>query len=469
VCVRAFTKLASNLRPNRQGMPVKLGTRLDRLLSLFASVEPGEGPTASLLMINLFLLMTAYYIIKPVREALILGSAGPEIKAYAGALGALVFLLLIPVYGKMASRLNRIQLINGVTAFFISNLIMFCVLGRFNVSLGVVFFLWVGLFNVMLVAQFWAFTNDVYTQDQGRRLFAIVGIGSSLGAIFGARVAGYLFMPLGPNRMMLLAAGLLVICMMLANWVHHRELSVVRSGKPDEPLKAVGGFQLVFRRRYLLLIAVLIVLSNIVSTNGEFILSKSVTEHAKAAAATFANSGMTPQEYIGRFYADFYFWTNVLGAAMQMFAVSRILKHVGIGPALFFLPIIAMGGYALLSFAPLLSFVRLAKIAENGTSYSIQNTARHALFLRTSREEKYKGKTAIDSFFWRTGDAISAVIVFVGTSLAFDVRHFATTNAIFTAAWLCVVAAIVWIRITAGEPDFEKAGPGLDDSGKSDA
>jgi len=434
-------------------------TRLDRSLSLFAPVESGEGPTALLLMINLFLLMTAYYIIKPVREALILGTAGPEIKSYASAISAMFFLLLIPVYGKVASRLNRIQLINGVTAFFISNLIIFCVLGRCGVSFGIVFFLWVGLFNLMLVAQFWAFTNDLYTQDQGRRLFAIIGIGSSLGAAIGAQAAGRLFIPLGPYRMMLVAAGLLATCMLLANWVHHRESAVARSSKSEEPLKQVGGFQLVLKQRYLLLIALLIVLSNVVNSNGEFMLGKSVIEHAKVAASV-ANNSISEQEYIGKFYADFYFWVNLVGAAMQMFAVSRIMKHIGIGPALFLLPMIAMAGYTLLSFAPVLNFIRVAKIAENGTDYSVQTTARHALFLRTSREEKYKGKIAIDSFFWRSGDAISAMIVFLGSSLALDVRGFARANALFTAAWLCVVAGIVWIRISTGESDFGQSGSG---------
>src|SRR5262245_17183087 len=276
---------------------------------------------------NLFLLMTAYYIVKPIRESLILGDAGPEIKSYAGAMGALVFVVIVPLYSKIASRLNRIRLINGVTAFFISNLLIFYVLARLHFSLGVVFFIWVGLFNLMLVAQFWAFTNDIYTQDQGRRLFAIIGIGSSLGASFGAEVASLLFLPLGPSCMMLVAAGLLIVCMLLANRVHRRQSSFVQPDAAQVALKPDSGFQLVFKQRYLLLIALLIVLSNVVNTNGEFILGKSVLEHAKAAAA--ANEGISQQEYIGKFYADFYFWVNLVGAALQMFAVSRIMKHIG--------------------------------------------------------------------------------------------------------------------------------------------
>src|SRR5262249_7591050 len=116
-------------------------TNLDRILSVFSEVEPGEGRTALILMMNLFVLMTAYYIIKPVRESLILGQAGPELKSYAGAAGALVFLLLIPVYGKLASRLNRIRLINSVTGFFALNLVIFFVLGHLNVSFAFVFFI----------------------------------------------------------------------------------------------------------------------------------------------------------------------------------------------------------------------------------------------------------------------------------------------------------------------------------------
>src|SRR6185436_4629717 len=148
----------------------------------------------------------------------------------------------------------------------------------------------------------------------------------------------------------------------------------------------------------------------------EYILGKTVAQYAKGVA--------NPEAYIGEFYAGFFCWVNLLGAALQMFAVSRLMKYVGIGGALLFLPIIALGSYTLLAVAPVLSFIRLAKIAENSTDYSVQNTARHALFLNTSRDAKYKAQSAIESFFWRMGDALSAVLVFIGTQLAFNISHF---------------------------------------------
>jgi AAA family ATP:ADP antiporter len=413
---------------------------VERFLSVFATVHRGEGITALLLMLNVFLLLTAYYIIKPVREALILGSAGAEIKSYAGAGQALLFLVIVPLYSAYASRTNRVRLINGVIAFFISNLVIFYVLGRLQFQLGVVFFLWVGLFNLMLVAQFWAFANDIYTEEQGKRLFAIVGIGSSLGAIVGARIAGWLFEPMGPYSMMLVTAALLVVCMILTTWIHYRGgvANRPRSEAAWQPLGNSGGFRLVFRHRYLFLIAILVLLSNLVNTTGEFILGKTVAQHAQSAPNTEA--------FIGEFYSSFFFWVNLVGAALQMFAVSRIMKYIGIGPAVFVLPVIALGSYTLLALAPVLSFIRLAKIGENSTDYSIQNTVRHALFLNTSRAAKYKAQSAIESFFWRTGDALSALLVFIGTKLAFDIPKFATANIIFVLMWLAVAVFIVQIR-----------------------
>ncbi|HET9219768.1 MAG TPA: Npt1/Npt2 family nucleotide transporter [Terriglobia bacterium] len=423
---------------------------VDRFLSLFATVQPGEGVTALLLMVNVFTLLTAYYIIKPVREALILGEAGAVVKSYASAGQAGLLLLIVPLYGMLGSRLSRVWLINGVLAFFVSNLAIFYVLGQAGVSLGVVFYLWVGLFNVMLVAQFWAFANDIYTQKKGERLFGVVGIGASLGAILGAWLAGVMFEPIGAYSMMLVTASMLGLSMIFTNWIHRREAHTTAIRPASQPaaaenkLGSQGGFQLIFKSRYLLLVAFLVLISNFVNTTGEFILGKTVEETAQAATAGVADPEAAQGNYIGQFYANFYFWVNLIGALLQMFVVSRLMQMWGAGVALFFLPVIAFGGYMMLALVPILSLIRIAKIAENTLDYSVQNTARHALFLSTSREAKYKAKAAIDSFFWRTGDALSALLVFVGTQLlALSPRGFAAVNVVFVVVWLGIAYAIV--------------------------
>src|SRR5207302_8397464 len=131
-------------------------------------------------------------------------------------------------------------------------------------------------------------------------------------------------------------AALLAVCMALTNWVHYRERdgSETRAQTAERPIGDSGGFRLVFKYRYLLLIAVLVLLSNFAKTTGEFILGKVVSQHA-------ASSGSDPQAYIGEFYADFYFWINLLGAVFQVFVVSLIMKYIGIGAVLCFLLVIA--------------------------------------------------------------------------------------------------------------------------------
>jgi AAA family ATP:ADP antiporter len=231
--------------------------------------------------------------------------------------------------------------------------------------------------------------------------------------------------------------------MVLTNWTHHREgHQPPQHRQPPEPqsesIGASGTFKMILQHRYLFLIAVMVLLSNVVNTTGEFILGKTIAEYAKQSANSEA--------YIGEFYARFFFLVNLISAALQLFAVSRILKYIGIKPALLFQPVIALGSYTLLAFVPILSFIRAAKIAENSANYSIQNTARHALFLDTSRDAKYKAQSAIESFFCRAGDALSALVVFVGTKLVFDLSTFALANLLFVAVWLGVSLALIGLR-----------------------
>jgi AAA family ATP:ADP antiporter len=424
---------------------------LDWFLSLFADVHGGEGPTAFLLMLNAFLLLGAYYIIKPLREALILGGAGAEVKSYSSAVQAVLLLFLIPAYGKFASRVDRMRLITWVTVFFIANLLVFYGLGVAGVKgLGVPFFLWVGIFNVMIIAQFWAYANDIYTPEQGKRLFAVVAIGASLGGIGGAWIAKPLIKAVGVFPPMLIAASILVLAIVIARLVNARQRvahgAQGRAVDKSAPLGKEGGFQLILQNRYLLLIAFLILLLNAVNTTGEYILGKTISGEADRLIAA-GGAGSVPaadfkKTFIGLFYADFFFWTNLFGALAQLFLVSRIMTWFGVRVGLFVLPLIALGGYALLATVPVLRFVRAVKIAENATDYSLNNTVRHALFLPTSREAKYKAKAAIDSFFWRAGDVTSAGIVFVSSQLHLGVKSVAAVNLGLVVVWLMIAVAI---------------------------
>ena len=423
---------------------------LDRFLSIFTEVRGGEGFTSLLLTLNVFLLLTTYYIIKPVREALILSvEGGAEIKAYAAAGQAALLLLVVPLYGAIASRVPRRLLITIVTLFFAACLVGFYFAAQAQVAnLGVIFYLWVGIFNLMVIAQFWAFANDIYSPEQGKRLFAIVAFGASIGAVMGSGIASALIEPLGTNMMLIVSAVMLTSTLILLYWVEARERSA-REARAAETGTAVveeesiggkeNGFSLVFKDKYLLAIAGLLLVLNLVNTTGEYILGSVVSDTAKATVGPDGDVGA----YIGKFYADFFGIVNIVGVVMQLFIVSRILKYFGVRIALMVLPTIALFGYGLLAVFPILSAVRWVKTLENATDYSLNNTVRQVLFLPLSREEKYKAKQAIDSFFVRAGDALQALLVFVGTTyLSFGTTQFALVNIVLVVGWLALAG---WI------------------------
>jgi AAA family ATP:ADP antiporter len=424
---------------------------LERLLRPFAEMRAGEALDALLLMLGVFLLLTAYYILKVVREPLILAGGGAEVKSYTSAGQATLLLFLVPAYGAIASRVNRIRLITVMTVFFIANLVIFYLLALARVpGLGVAFFLWVGIFNLMVIAQFWSFANDVYTPEQGKRLFAIVGFGQTFGAILGGVVAGWLIRPLGVYQLMLVAAGILVAYLVIARIVHRRMMrSAAATGATpaaEAPLDRRGGFELVFRDRYLLLIGLLLLVLNFVNTNGVYLLGRVISEEAARLVAAGATGGLPAGEFedrfIGSFYAGYFTSVNAVAAFVQLFLVSRIMQRFGVRAALYVLPLVAFGGYSLLAFAPVLALIRVTKIGEDALDYSLNNTARQALFLPTSREAKYKAKAAIDTLFVRTGDLLSAGLVFLGALWAFHPRDFALVNLALVLVWLFIVIGI---------------------------
>jgi ATP:ADP antiporter, AAA family len=418
-------------------------SRLERFLGTFTDMHAGEGPTALLLALNVFLILMAYYVLKPVREALILGEGSAELKSYMSAGQVVLLAFIVPAYSRLVASFPRMRLINMVTAFFVGCLVLFYVLAQFHVPLAVVFFLWIGIFNLMIVAQFWSFANDIYNKDEGERLFVIVGFGASLGAVVGARVADRLIEPLGIYQLMLLGAAILVGQVMISNHIDRREHArqqARRTERAQAPAKKATGenaFALVFRTRYLLLMALMLMVLNWVNTTGEYILGSIVKQTADNLVATGQAHGLTEEQLIGDFYSKYFSMVNILGLLLQLFVVSRIVKHWGVQWAIMVLPFISLSAYNILAFYPMLYAVLAAKVAENSTDYSLNNTVRNMLFLPCSYEEKFSAKQAIDSFFVRMGDVLSAALVFVGTSvLVLQPRGFAAVNALLVVAWL---------------------------------
>src|SRR5882672_3271020 len=321
---------------------------LDSLLGVFAEVRAGEGLTAVLLTFNVFLLLTCYYLLKTAREPLILAS-GAEVKSYSSAGQAL---LLIPgtyVYGRIAERVGRMRLITIVTLFFASNLVLFFVAGKAHTPyIGVAFFLWVGVFNMMIIAQFWSFSADIYGPEQGKRLFAILGIGSTVGAVAGSAIARALVKSIGAYGLMLAAAGFLLAALCLTAAVNAREARKgARTGESpnDQPLSKGGGFAMLVRDRYLLLVGALSFALNWVNTSGEYILDRTLLEAAKLRVPHDVDAAVWTERFIGEFKADYFLWVNAASVFMQLFVVSRVIKYLGVRFALLMVPIVSLTGY----------------------------------------------------------------------------------------------------------------------------
>jgi AAA family ATP:ADP antiporter len=436
------------------------GRILSRALRPFAKVEASEAVTASVLTVTVFVLLTAYYLLKTAREPLILLHGGAEVKSYASAGQALLLLVVVPLYGALARRVGPIRLLAAVYFFFAANLGLFAILPKDSKYFGIAFYLWVGVFNYTSVAQFWSLSADIYTPEQGKRLFAILGIGSSLGAVFGALVAKWL-VHLGPSILMLTSASLLVVCVFLLGWAARRGRAEASGDggdskkASDAPLTSEGTLKMLVTDRYLLLIAALTLLLNWVNSTGEYLLDRTLV--------AAVGSGGTAQTAIGVFKASYFMWYSAIGVVVQLFLVSRILQRFGVRVALFVMPVISLLGYGLVAVFPILALIRVAKIAENSIDYSLQNTARQALYLVCSRFEKYVGKAAVDTIFVRLGDVLTAIVVFVFVGMsathAFHPRAFAAFNVILCAGWILTVVFIAREhrrRSEAGEAEEKK-------------
>jgi len=397
-------------------------------------VHDGEWTLVLLLCAAVFSLLTAYYLLKVIREPLILLAGGAVRRSYARGAEAAVLALTIPVYSLVANRVEMSQLVKWVLASFAVTLTTFALWGPMGPWVAFVFFVWLGVFSTVSVAQFWSLANDVFSPADGRRLFPLVAIGGTVGAVVGAQLAGRLLGWLGYRQIMLLAVAFLAQCILLIHLAHRHALRWPR-WRPAEaaPRDLRGGFILILRDRYLGLIAGAVVLLNLIKTTGDFLLARLVktrADMAVGAARTF---------FIGDFYASYQTWVTVLTAGVQIFLVGRLFRTVGLGRSLFLLPLLVLCGYGASALVPVLGIIAAVNVLQNGTEYSIQNTIQQALFLHTSRDAKYKAKAATDTFLVRVGDLGSMGLVALGTALDASVLAFALVNMVAALGWLWIV------------------------------
>lgn len=424
----------------------------ERLLTLVTRVRAGEGRSAFLFFAHAFLLLFSYQIAKALREAFMLTKYSAEVRAYAVALIALILMVLVPAYGAVRRRLDGERLLRAVTVFFAANLLVFAAAAGSGMSIAFPFYVWVSIFGIMVIAQLWAFAADSFNLKSGQRLFPVIMVGANVGALAGAKCAQLAVAAFTPVGLMLVATVALAATILFAGPERRAvpdgsRAAVAEHGAPVPRL--LGGIGLVLRDRYLLLIALLVVLLNWTNSTGEFILADFVQRDA-VVRATASGGALQQSDLIAAFFGSFQFWVTVVGLLIQLFLVARIYRKVGIRGALLIHPVVVAVGYGLLAlspvlggFVPIFTLIWLVKVAENGINYSLMNTTRQALFLPVDRDSKYEGKTAIDTFFWRFGDLIQAGVVFAGLHwLGWTAVQFAFLNLLLAFAWIGLAVAI---------------------------
>jgi AAA family ATP:ADP antiporter len=443
---------------------------LTRLISRSIDIRPGEGAALLCSGTYYFLLLCAYYIIRPIRDDM--GAAGGVENLAWLFTGTLVGMLLLqPLYGALVSRLPRKRFIPLVYRFFIANLLIFFLLfnyleGSSEIWAGRIFFIWTSIFNLFVVTVFWSFVNDIFRPSQSKRLFGIVAVGGTAGALSGSIITSTLTSAFGPVPLLLISALLLETAARVSSYLGQTEQRLALAGIKDEAThrhgvelnssytvdeattravseaaaakenQIIGGGALegiahVMKSPYLLGIALLMLMFTVVSTFLYFqqiaIVNEVFGDDRVGRTTLFANRDLV---------------TNALTLILQIFMTGRILKWFGVGVGLAFLPVVSFIGFGILAAAPVLLVVIVFDVLRRTSNFAIQRPAREALYTVLARTDKYKAKNFNDTVVYRVGDQLGAWSYTFIAAFGFSLSALALTMLPVSALWFF---AALWL------------------------
>jgi AAA family ATP:ADP antiporter len=390
-----------------------------------------------------FFLLCSYYVIRPIRDEM--GVRGGVENLPWLFTGTLVGMLLVhPIFTALVSRVPRRRFVPLIYGFFILNLLLFFLAFRAagpaaSVWIGRVFFIWVSVYNLFVVSVFWSFMTDLYRPSQGKRLFGLVAVGGTLGAVFGSSITAALARGLGPVNLLLVSGALLGVAVIAAGLLEREEPRVAldadeaaTAGPVARGREVVGGRVLegirdVLRSPYLLGIALLMLLFTVSSTFLYF-------QQADIIARTFGHDSQART----RMFANIDLAVNILTLLTQVFLTGRILRWLGMALALAFLPALTLAGFALLWASPVLAVVVAFQVLRRAGHFAIERPAREGLYTVLSRTEKYKAKNFNDTFIYRVGDQVGAWSYRLMGGLGLGASGLAATMVPVSLLWLLV-------------------------------
>lgn len=415
---------------------VSATTRLDRVVS-FLGVWRHELPAVAWSFAYFFCILSAYFLLRPVRDAMAIVSGVLTIPAlFTGTFAVMV--LVTPAFGWIASRFPRKQFLPWVYYFFVSNILIFFGIFTYTENAGIdqlwvsrAFFVWLSVFNLFVVTVFWSFMADIWSKEQSRRLFGVISAGGSTGALLGPIAASMLVVPIGFRNLLPISALILllgVVCIYrLRHWV--RTLDSNEGVKSIESTSAIGGHALegiraIFTKPYFGAIACMLIMANFVGV----------------ATYTFL------ADLVGKAYAttdqqiQVFGWIdgtiNFLSFIGQLLLVKHSVKKLGIGVTLALLPVVSAVGFALLALDPVFAVMAVLQIVRRTLTFSFAKPASDMLYAVVSPEEKYKVKNFIDTAVYRTGDLVAVWCI-----------RWISGIGMSGVALVCVPIAIVWAGV----------------------
>jgi AAA family ATP:ADP antiporter len=405
-----------------------------RFLTSVLGIRRDEFAAVAWSFAYFFCILSAYYMLRPVRDAMAIDSGVSTIPwLFTGTF--VVMVIVAPIFGWIASRFPRKQFLPWVYYFFIANILMF--FAAFTVAqdqlvdqvwISRAFFVWLSVFNLFIVTVFWSFMADIYSTEQSRRLFGVISAGGSTGAILGPIVTGALVVPVGFQNLLPVSALLLlggVYCIYkLRGWVRQHDegddSDSVESGKAIGG-RALEGMRLVFAKPYFGMIAVALMLANFV---GVF----AYTYMAELVGLTFDNTDRQTQVFAWIDAA-----INVFSFIGQIILVKHSVRRLGVGVTLALLPIVSAIGFALLAINPVFAIMAALQILRRSLTFGFSKPTNDMLYSVVSAEEKYKVKNFIETAIYRSGDVVAAWTVRLLSGIG-----------ITGLAIICIPVAITW-------------------------
>lgn len=406
------------------------------MLRRAVGLERHETPAVVWSCAHFFFLMAGYYVLRPIRDAmwLTVGSSG---RSWLFLLTLAVMLVANPLFSALVSRSPRRVFVPTVYCFFVFNLLVFFALfrrtrGPDDVHLAQAFFVWVSVFNLFITSVFWGVMADLFSSEQGQRLFGLIGVGGTLGSIAGATSTAVLAERIGEINLLPVSAGLLGVASLCAIRTDQlRDLPWPRRDGPwDQKLggSVLSGMTHVVRSCYLMSIVAFIFFHSLTGTFGYFV------------QGIIVERSLADRDARTSFFAYMDVLGNVLSGTVQVFLTGRIIKILGLGWALALLPLAVIGGFLALGLMPILSMLFAYQVLTRATEFALSRPARESLFTVLPREDKYKAKNFIDTFVYRGGDALGAIAFVVLTSPGLGLGLPGVLN-------IAAAAAIGWLPV----------------------